>query len=163
MLPIGAADVPDYTGVVEMARGVAMAAAILSVGCYAYRPLEQPTPAAGAEVRATLATPRNVQLGEIVVQDVNRIEGLVYQASGDSVVISGTWVYTRLGSRYAANGGAFYLTRPELGTPLEVRRVSPARTGIAGLMTVGVVAAMFAGVKQALGGGGPPPPPSDGN
>jgi len=145
-----------------MARGVAMAAAILSVGCYAYRPLGQPTRAAGAEVRATLATPISVQLGEITVQDVDRVEGLVYRATGDTVVISSSWVYTRLGSRYFANGGVFAFDGPQLRS-LQVRRLSPARTSLAGLVTVGVAAAMFSGVKQALGGGGPPPPPSDGH
>ncbi len=145
-----------------MARGVAIAAAILLAGCYGYRPLEQPTPAAGTEVRAMLATPTNVELGDITVRDVDRIEGLVYQATGDSVAISGESVYTRGGSRYDANGGVFYVTRAQLRS-LEVRRLSPARTSLAGLVTVGVAAAMFSGVKQALGGGGPPPPPSDGN
>ncbi|HEY3221952.1 MAG TPA: hypothetical protein VGJ80_14575 [Gemmatimonadales bacterium] len=136
--------------------------AVLSAACFAYQPLQQPVPVPGTEVRATLATPVSVPLGEVTVQNVNRIEGLVYRAGADSLVISGIWVYTCEGSRYAANGSALYFTHPELAS-LEVRRLSPGRSGLAGLVTVGLAASLFAGVKQALGGGGSPTPPTDKN
>ena len=134
----------------------------LSAACLAYQPLQRLVPVPGTELRATLATPISVPLGQITVQDVDRIEGLVYRADKDSVVISASWVYTRDGSRYAANGSALYFAHPELAS-LEVRHLSPVRSGLAGLVTVGLVASMFAGVKQALGGGGGGTPPTDNN
>lgn len=137
-------------------------AAAESTACYAYRPLGRPAPNAGAEVRATLSIPTSVQVGEITIQDVDRVEGVVYRANGDSLLVSGAWVYTRLGTRYAANGGVFSFDRPQLRA-LEVRRLSPGRTGLAAVVTVGLVAALFAGIEQALGGSGPPPGGGDGH
>jgi hypothetical protein len=141
---------------------IAIVAAACSTACYAYQPLTRPTPDAGAEVRATLLTPASVQVGEITIQDVDRVEGLVYRANGDSLLVSGAWLYTRLGSRYAANGGVFSFDRPQLRV-VEVRRLSPARTGLAAVLTVGLVAGLFAAVEQALGGSGPPPGGGDGH
>ncbi len=138
------------------------ATAALSAACFAYQPLQRPAPVPGTEVRATLATPISVSLGQITVQNVDRIEGLVYRTNADSLVISGSWVRTREGSDFAANGGAVYFTKADLAS-LEVRRLSPVRSGLVGLVTAGLAASLFAGVKRALGGGGGPTPPSDKN
>jgi hypothetical protein len=140
----------------------AVAATAALAACLTYRPLDRPVPVPGTEVRATLAIPIAVPLGQITVQDVDRIEGLVYQANRDSVVISTSWVYTREGSRYAANGSVLYFTHRDLAL-LEVRHLSPVRSGLAGLVTVGLAASLLAGVKRALGGGGGPTPPTDNN
>src|SRR5436190_21498186 len=79
------------------------ATAGLAAACFAYQPLQRPAPVPGTEVRATLATPISVSLGQITVQNVDRIEGLVYRTNADSLVISGSWVRTREGSDFAAN------------------------------------------------------------
>lgn len=132
--------------------GATLVAAVLATACYAYQPMTRPTPKAGTEVRATVSTPFNLQVGDVTIQDIDRVEGLVQYASGDSLLVSGSWLYTQLGSRYAANGSVLFIDRPRLKV-LEVRRLSPARTGLASVATVGIVAALFAGVQQALGGG----------
>ena len=129
--------------------------ALLAAGCYEYRPTTQPAPARGTEVRARLSTPASVRIGDMTIDDVDRVEGLLYYVSGDSLLLSGSWVTTRRGSRYATNGGVLYFERPQVSA-LEVRRLSPARTGLASVITVGVLVGMFAAVEQALGGSGPP-------
>jgi hypothetical protein len=141
---------------------IAWLAMIASTACYAYRPLVEPTPAAGSEVRATLATPSSLRVGELTLHDVNRVDGLVYSARGDSLLVSGNWVYTQVGSRYAANGGVFPFERPALRS-LEVRRFSLARTGAAAVVTAVVSFALFRVVDRVLGGEGPPPPNGTGH
>jgi hypothetical protein len=133
-----------------------------SAACYSYRPLGETTPSPGREVRATLASPVSLRVGELTLHDVNRVEGLIYAASPNSLSVSGSWVYTQVGSRYPANGGVFPLERPALRS-LEVRRLSVHRTGLAAVLTVGVVAALFGVVDQVFSGSGAPPPPGQGN
>jgi hypothetical protein len=141
---------------------VAWVAIAESSACYAYRPLEELTPAPGREVRATLATPTTLRIGELTLHDVDRVDGLVYAASGDSLLVSGFWVYTQVGSRYAANGGVFPFARPALRS-LEVRRFSVGRTGVAALVTAVLGAALFSVVDRVVGGSGPTPPGGEGN
>lgn len=142
-----------------VAGGVALVA---SAACYAYRPLVETTPAPGREVRATLATPVSLRVGELTLHDVDRVEGLIYAAGPESLLVSGSWVYTQLGSRYPANGGVFPLERPALRS-LEVRRLSAPRTGLAAVLTLGVTVALFGVVDHVLGGSGPGGPPGQGN
>jgi len=137
-------------------------AGLLSVACYGYAPLDRPAPTVGQEVRATLLAPTSFQLGEVTLQTVDRVEGLVQRVAGDSVLVSGDWVFTPLGSRYAAGGGMLLLDRPGLRS-LEVRRLSPTRTGLAAVLAAGAATLLFASIQHALGGAGPPPPPGDGN
>jgi hypothetical protein len=140
------------------------AAGVLTAACYAYAPLEPPAPApaVGQEVRVTLSVPTSIQLGEVTLQAVDRVEGMVQRVTADSFIVSGDWVFTPLGSRYAAGGGALLLQRPALRS-LEVRRFSPARTGVAAVLAAGTMALLFAGIQHALGGAGPEPPPGQGN
>jgi hypothetical protein len=129
--------------------------------CYAYRPLASPAPRVGAEVRATFAEPLPLQLGEITIRDAKTLEGQVYSANGDTVLVWGTWVHTLAGSRYSAQGGSFVLPRERLAT-LEERRFLAARSGLAALIVAGLVAGLFTLVESALGGsseGGQPPTP----
>lgn len=133
-----------------------------SAACYAYRPLGETTPAPGREVRATLATPVSLRVGELTLHDVDRVEGLVYTAGPESLLVSGSWVYTQVGSRYPAGGGVFPIERPTLRS-LEVRRLSAPRTGLAAVLTVGIAVALFGVVDHVLGGSGPGGPPNQGN
>jgi hypothetical protein len=128
-------------------------AAVATAACYAYAPLRQPVPIAGQEVRATFAAPASLQLGDVTLNAVDRVEGLVQRVSGDSMLVSGDWVFTRLGARYAASGGTLLLDRPQLRA-LEVRRLSPTRTGVASAVAVGAVVLLFRSIGQALGWGG---------
>jgi hypothetical protein len=132
-----------------------------SAACYAYRPLGETTPTLGREVRATLASPATLRVGELTLHDVERVDGLIYSAGRDSLLISGSWVYTQLGFRYPANGGVFPFERPALRS-LEVRRFSAQRTGLAAVLTLGVAAALFGVVDKVLSGSGPPGPPGQG-
>jgi hypothetical protein len=134
----------------------------LTADCYTYQPLRAPVPATGQEIRGTMLTTRSVRLGEITLDGVDRIEGIVQSAHGDSVVVSADWVYTQRGSRYSANGGILPLDRTALRS-LEVRRLSPARTGLAAVLAVGVTALLFRAVDRVLGGSRPPPGGGDGN
>ena len=136
----------------------------LSGACYTYQyqPLAAPAPRPGVEVRAELSTPIRVQIGEMTLNDVSLVEGQVYYAQGDSVMVWGQWIYTRGGTRFSANGGSLYLDRQHVGT-LQVRRLSAVRSGVAGAVTVGLVVALFQLVESALGGGGSGGPPIDPN
>jgi hypothetical protein len=134
----------------------------LATACYAYRPLGSPAPRMGAEVRATFAEPLPFQLGELTIRDVKSVEGQVYSANGDTVLVWAMWVHTLAGSRYSAQGGSLVLPRERIAT-FEERRISPARSGLAAVMAGGLVVLLFTLVESALGGSGgdtrPPPDP----
>jgi hypothetical protein len=133
--------------------GTTIVAAMLLSACYTYQPLARPTPDAGAEVRATFSEPVPFRVGEQTIHDVQRIEGQVYSSNGDTVLVWGTWLQTGVGSRYSAQGGSLALPRERIAT-LEQRRFSAGRSGLAALVTGGIVAALFALVEGALGGSG---------
>lgn len=135
---------------------------LVSGACFTYAPLEAPVPQVGSEVRARLADPIDVQVGDMTLNGVNQVEGRVYRAQADSVMVYGDWVYTQVGSRYPANGGALLLARDRIGS-LQVRRLSPGRSGIAGVAAVGVMFLVFRLVESALGGGNSTNQPPDPN
>lgn len=142
-----------------MKRAVAMGLlpAFLGTACYTYRPVDGTVPVVGTEVRAHLSPPGSFQVGEFTIHDVNGVEGQVYQASGDTLLVWGSFLQTRIGSRYSAGGGSLFLSRQQVGS-LEVRRLSTGRSIVAGVLTVGLVGALFGLVKSALAGSGPQPP-----
>ena len=111
-------------------------------GCYTYVRVDGYPPPAGKEVRAHLRPARDFGVGEIMVRDVTRIEGVMWTATADTIAVWGTWFHTALGTRFAADNAVLYL--PRSGSPqLEVRKLHPARTvvvlGLLGVLGTGFV------------------------
>jgi hypothetical protein len=140
---------------VKLGRAIATGciSAFLCLGCYVYRPVGALTLAPGAEIRAQLTPPGTFRLGELTVSEVEGVEGQVSKANGDSLLIWGTWLRTRIGSRYHANHGLLALDRQQVGA-LQVRRFSASRTVLAGVAGAGILYALFRLADAALGGDG---------
>jgi hypothetical protein len=111
----------------------------------------EPLPEPGREVRARLSPAKQINLGNITVNEINRIDGSVYSNGNDSLALWTQWVHSAFGERYYANGSVFYFPRQEVSR-LEERRLMPAKTVIA--VGGGVVAlAIIFGLATQLGGG----------
>ncbi len=110
--------------------------------CYTYQPVGDTVPASGVEVRAHLSPARDFDIGEITVEEVNRIEGTVYSASSDSLALWGQWLYSRFGTRYDPKGAVFYMDRGKVPM-MERRTLHPMRTVVALAVIVGIGYGMF--------------------
>jgi hypothetical protein len=129
--------------------------------CYQYVPVDQeaPRPDPGEEVRARLSPSRSFDLGTVIVNEVNSMEGTLYQNNGDDLAMWTQWLWTTLDVRVAANGSVFYVPHQQI-TSLEVRRLQPAKS----IMLIGALAgslvALFAiAASGGSGSGGPPVEP----
>lgn len=139
----------------SLVRSVA-AALLLTMSlsaCYQYFPISdgEPLPEPGREVRARLSPEREMNLGNITVNQINRIDGSVYSNGNDSLALWTQWVHSAFGQRYYANGSVFYFPRQEMSR-LEERRLVPVKTGFAVGAGVAALALIF-GLATQLGGG----------
>ena len=145
-----------------------LAAGLLPVtllnACYTYQAVTGPTPGVGAEIRVNLSPPQNFQLGEFTIHDVNRVEGEVYHANADSLLVWGSWLHTRIGSKYRAERAMLFVPRSRIAL-LEQQRIAPAQTGLLAAAGAAVVFLLVKLVERVAGGGdsdgGKPPPPVD--
>lgn len=121
-----------------------VAAALLATGCFQYVPAPS-TPAPQSEVRVTLARPLNIQMGEFVLSEVNRVEGVVADTSGQNLALVARWLYPRGGRKYDAQYGSYDFPLSEV-QKLEVWQFSPRRT----LLLSGVLAGAAAIVARVI-------------
>lgn len=119
-----------------------VAAAWLSSGCYVYTSAPEPEIPSGTEVRAQLSPAQDFPMGEIVVRDVTGVEGVVFNATSDTLALWSQWLRTAVGSRFGTDGSVLYLERTAVPT-VERRTLHPARTVVALAITVGVGAGVF--------------------
>lgn len=127
--------------------------AVASSACYQYYQVEDtaPLPEAGAEVRAELTTPQDLDLGDQTLHDVSRIEGEVYRSGGDTLGLFSRRIHTAYGSRQFTDGAVFYFDRSQF-VRLEQRTLAPVQTGITlGVLAAGALTAVF--LVSDLGGG----------
>jgi len=129
-----------------------------TVACYSYVPVGNVAPEPGKEVRAHLSPARDFPIGELTVRDVTEMEGTVFRATADTLVVWTDWLHSMLGTRYGANGSVYYVPRTEVPR-LEVRRLHPAKTILALGIVVGAGISVFTFAVDNGGGGIPPPPP----
>lgn len=128
---------------------------VLVVGataCYTYVPVKGVVPGPGAEVRSHFEPMRDVDIGEITVRDVDRIEGTVYRASADTLSVWGQWLYSQTGIRYDPQGAMFNLA-PETVRDLEVRKLNPIRSALAVTIGAAIGYGMFNFIADPGSGG----------
>ena len=131
-------------------RSVLSLALLFSVNaCYVYVPVET-MPAPGKEIRAYLSPHRDFDVGSVTVRDVERIDGIVYTSSADTVAVFSNWLHQTFGRRFDSRRAVYYLTRDELGM-VEERRFHPLRSVVSIALGVGAFASVFTFVADAGG------------
>lgn len=132
-------------------RSVLSLALLFSVNaCYVYVPVGDTMPAPGKEIRAYLSPHQDFDVGSVTVRDVERIDGIVYTSSADTVAVFSNWLHQTFGRRFDSRRAVYYLTRDELGV-LEERRIHPLRSAVSVVLGVGVFASVFTFVADAGG------------
>ena len=136
-------------------RSVLSLALLFSVNaCYVYVPMGDTMPEPGKEIRAHLSPHQDFDVGSITVRDVERIDGIVYTSSADTVAVFSDWLYKTLGRRFDSRRAVYYLTKDELGI-VEERRFHPVRSVFAIGVGVAAFASVFTFVADAGGDPGP--------
>ena len=132
-------------------RSVLSLALLFAVNaCYVYVPVGDTMPAPGKEIRAYLSPHQDFDVGSVTVRDVERIDGIVYTSSADTVAVFSNWLHQTFGRRFDSRRAVYYLTRDELGV-LEERRIHPLRSAVSVVLGVGVFASVFTFVADAGG------------
>lgn len=132
-------------------RSVLSLALLFTVNaCYVYVPVGDTMPAPGKEIRAYLSPHQDFDVGNVTVRDVERIDGIVYTSSADTVAVFSNWLHQTFGRRFDSRRAVYYLTRDELGV-LEERRIHPLRSAVSVVLGVAVFASVFTFVADAGG------------
>ena len=105
-------------------------------GCYTYVPVNGDLPPSGKEVRAHLRPARSFAVGEITVENVTRVDGIMYIRTADTIGVWSNWFYTAMGTRFFGSRAVVYIPRSEI-PQLDVRKLHAART--VGALAVGAV------------------------
>ena len=137
-----------------------MALSFLALGgCYTYVPVTGDLPPSGKEVRAHLRPARSFGVGEITVESVTRVEGIMYISAADTIAVWSNWFYTAFGTRFFGSNAVVYIPRSEI-PQLDVRKLHPARTvaalGVAGVLGFGFFNLLSNPVAEGSGGDIPP-------
>ncbi len=139
---------------------VVMALSWLALGgCYTYVPANGDLPPAGKEVRAHLEPSRSFPVGEITVERVTRVDGIMYIPAADTIAVWSSWFHTAFGTRFYGSNAVIYIPRSDI-PQLEVRKLHAART----VATLGATVVLGAGflnllsnpTAEGVDGGGPP-------
>ncbi|NIM52605.1 MAG: hypothetical protein GTO22_25730 [Gemmatimonadales bacterium] len=112
----------------------------------------------GRKLLVELTEPIQFQVVEARIQNITRAEGVLLQATEDSLILSAESLWSRAGVRHPALGARVAILRNNAAN-LQEKRVSATRTAIAlGAGAVGL-GALIASVSSAGGGqsGGEPP------
>ena len=99
-------------------------------GCYVYVPVDGELPPSGKEVQAHLQPARDFAVGQVVVRDVTRIEGIMYIGGADTIAVWSNWFHTAFGTRFLGSNAVVYIPRSDI-PQLDVRKVHPQRTVVA--------------------------------
>jgi hypothetical protein len=124
-----------------------------SAACYRYVPIDAPTPAAGAEVRARLTDEGAVRLGPLVGNRVEYVDGTVISVADTALTLSVTGTTDRLGTEVSWRGEQVVFPRQTIAG-FERRTFDKRRSYMAGGIAAGIVAAVGIGFNISGGGGG---------
>lgn len=135
---------------------------LTSSGCYQYfRAADGASPNPGREVRLHLSPSRSFDLGSVTVNEIQEVEGAVYRADPDTVVLWAMSLQSRYGSKHNADGRVYFFPRSQISR-LDERRLMPAKTVLAvvgtGAALVGIYELVRRGISSSTGSpvGGPP-------
>jgi hypothetical protein len=128
---------------------VARLAPLLLAGCYTYRPLPAPVPAAGARVQIALTDDGSDSLSSRIGAGIDLVSGDVIRADTGSVTLAVRAIENRRGERDDWLGEAVVVPR-RFVRDIEQRQMSLGGTGLLG----GAIAAGLVAATAAMGSGG---------
>jgi hypothetical protein len=128
--------------------GLATAVLLLTAGCYTYRPLSAPVPAAGTHVQVTLTGEGADSIANRVGPNVRTVLGDVVRADSAGLTLAVQAVENRRGDRDGWQGERLDIPLRFVGR-LQERRLAVGGTGLLG----GAVAAGLFALTRAFGGG----------
>jgi hypothetical protein len=131
-------------------RSALLAALVLAAGCYTYRPLSAPLPAAGTRVQAALTENGIDSLADRIGPDVELVEGKVIRADSAGLTLAVREVENHRGVRSDWQDEVVAIPRRFVQN-IQERRISVGGTGLLG----GAIAAGLVAATQAFGGGTP--------
>lgn len=135
-------------------RALARLAPLLLAGCYTYRPLPTPVPAAGTRVQVALTDNGSDSLRSTIGPGIQRVGGDVIRADTGSVTLAVHEVENRRGERDDWLGESVVVPRRFI-RDIEQRRMSVGGTGLlGGAIAAGLVAATAAVGSGVFDGGG---------
>src|SRR5882762_9798413 len=120
------------------------------VGCYSYVGIGSRVPDASSELQLELAPARDVTLQDVTVHGITGIEGRALTSDADSLGVAVHRLWGLEGRSYDATGIGVRLPRSDI-TTLRIKRLSPAKSTVAGIAAV--VAAVLS-IRQIVGSGG---------
>ena len=149
----------DRTG--TSARALASGlAAVVAAGCYSYRPLTAPVPAAGTPVSLVLNDHGQAAVADSIGPGVVRVQGTLVRATDTAYVVAISGVQSVRGSITKWSGETVGLRRDYVAVPYE-RRFSRKRT-ILLVSSVAVALGVFIARRDLFGLGGPQLEPGGG-
>ena len=121
-----------------MRVSVLIAAAYLTTACYNFRPLETPSPDAGAYVAATLSDSGSVELARYLGPDVFVVRGRYLGSGADErgLAVSVAEVETKRGDEVSWRGETITLPVDAIDAPDDSLATDP-RISVPGLLLVG--------------------------
>lgn len=135
-----------------MRESVTILAAMLA-GCYHYVGPNVATPKEGSDVRVEFVSPRDVMLQDVTVHGIRVLQGRLFYATADSVVLAATRLWGVEGRTYEATRVGVSLPRTDIAG-LRTKRLAPAQTGLAIAAGGAGIVAMILGVGELVGSGG---------
>jgi hypothetical protein len=140
----------DPAGQLSAPRRLApLLALALAAGCYTYRPLSAPEPAAGTRVQADLTDAGADSLAARIGPSIQAVDGDVVRADSAGLTLAVREVENRRGERSDWQGEPVVIPR-RFVRELQQRRLSVGGTGLLG----GAIAAGLVAATQAFGGRG---------
>lgn len=135
-------------------RALVRLAPLLLAGCYTYRPLPGPVPAAGARIQVALTDAGADSLTSRIGPGIQLMDGDVVRADSNSLTLAVREIEDRRGERNDWLGEAVVVPRRFI-REMEQRRMSVGGTGLlGGAIAAGLVAATAAVGSGLLQGGG---------
>jgi hypothetical protein len=139
-------------------RGAALLGLLLLAGCYTYRPLPDPVPAAGTRVQLELTDAGTDSLAARIGLHIELVSGDVMRVSDTALTLAVREVENQRGEREDWGGEPVTVPR-RFVRDVEQRHLSVGGTGLlGGAIAAGLVAATVAigGTGEAAGGEGGP-------
>jgi hypothetical protein len=99
-------------------------------------------------------------MGEFTLNGVTVIEGMVAEATEDTLALWARWIRPRIGRKYDAMSATFSLPRGEI-SHVDDWRFSAKRTLVVTGVSVAVASALIAAVRKAIAGNPPGPSAPD--
>jgi hypothetical protein len=144
-----------------LSRGVAVAAAVWSLGCYTYAPVADVAPEPGRKFAFELNDGGRADLADNIGPSTTRVEGALLQLTDADYLVSVTGVIDDRGQVFRWSGESVHLPRMYVRNVRERRFSAPRTAASIGGVALGLVAFAVTRSLGVLGGGGDNQSPPD--